>query len=168
MESFQSLVTLAPWTIIAQWCNLFIQMLLIKKFLLKPIWAVLDKRQEKANALIRDAANAKEAAETLRADYERTMQNARNEANELVQSTTRAASQRSEEIIAEAREQADRLRAKADEDIELCRRKAVSEAKNEIGSIAMEIAAKVVEREINEKDHKALIDDFIRNVGEAS
>lgn len=168
METFQSLVTLAPWTIIAQWCNLFIQMLLIKKFLLKPIWAVLDKRQEKANALIKDAADAKEAAETLKADYEKTMSNARNEANELVQNTTRAANQRSEEIISEAKEQAARLRAKADEDIELQRRKAVSEAKNEIGSIAMEIASKVVEREINENDHKALIDDFIRNVGEAS
>ena len=48
------------------------------------------------------------------------------------------------------------------------RRKAVADAKGEIGSIAMEIASKVVEREISEKDHAALIDDFIRNVGEAS
>lgn len=168
METFQSLVTFAPWTMIAQWCNLLIQMLLIKKFLLKPIQAVLTKRQEKANALIQDAADAKDAAETLKANYEMTMSNAREEANELVQNTTRAANQRSEEIINEAKEQATRLRAKADEDIELQRRKAMADAKNEIGTIAMEIASKVVEREISEKDHGALIDDFIRNVGEAS
>ena len=38
----------------------------------------------------------------------------------------------------------------------------------EIGGIAMDIAGKVIEREINEKDHEKLIDEFISNVGEAS
>ena len=36
------------------------------------------------------------------------------------------------------------------------------------GFIQLDIAGKVVEREINETDHKALIDEFIRNVGDAS
>jgi F-type H+-transporting ATPase subunit b len=168
METFQSLVTLAPWTFIAQICNLLIQMLLIKKFLIGPVKAVLEKRRAQTNALIQDAAEAKEAAEALKSDYEKTMSDARAEANELVQSSSRAAAKRSEEIVGEAREQAARLRQKADEDIERERRKAMSDAKNEIGSIAMEIASKVVEREINEKDHEALIEEFIRNVGEAS
>ena len=43
-----------------------------------------------------------------------------------------------------------------------------NEAKDEIGGMAMEIASKVVEREIKEADHKDLIDEFIKNVGEAS
>ena len=47
-------------------------------------------------------------------------------------------------------------------------KKAVNEVKDEIGGIAMEIESKVVEREISEKDHKDLIDEFIKNVGEAS
>ena len=45
---------------------------------------------------------------------------------------------------------------------------ALNDLKNEIGGIAVDIAGKVVEREINETDHKALIDEFIRNVGDAS
>ena len=53
-------------------------------------------------------------------------------------------------------------------DIAQERKKAVNEVKDEIGGIAMEIASKVVEREISEKDHKDLIDEFIKNVGEAS
>ena len=48
------------------------------------------------------------------------------------------------------------------------RKKAVNDLKNEIGGMAVEIAGKVVEREINEADHQALIDEFIRNVGDAS
>ena len=45
---------------------------------------------------------------------------------------------------------------------------AADEVKEEIGGLAMDIAGKVVEKEINEADHKKLIDEFIRNVGEAS
>ena len=48
------------------------------------------------------------------------------------------------------------------------RKKAVNEVKDEIGGMAMEIASKVVEREIKEADHQDLIDEFIKNVGEAS
>jgi flotillin len=43
--------------------------------------------------------------------------------------------------------------------------KAINEAKDEIGGLAMDIAGKVVEKEINEADHKKLIDDFIGKVG---
>ena len=48
------------------------------------------------------------------------------------------------------------------------KRKAVNEIKDEIGGMAMDIAGKVIEREISEEDHKKLIDEFIANVGEAS
>ena len=53
----QDLVTI-NWTFIAQICNLFIQMLLIKKFLFKPVREILAKRQAKADADIREAEEA--------------------------------------------------------------------------------------------------------------
>ena len=60
------------------------------------------------------------------------------------------------------------VKQKAEADIAQERKKAVNEVKDEIGGMAMEIASKVVEREIKEADHKDLIDEFIKNVGEAS
>jgi len=66
------------------------------------------------------------------------------------------------------RAEAAALRAAAEADIAQERKKAVNDLKNEIGGIAVDIAGMVVEREINETDHKALIDEFIRNVGDAS
>ena len=56
----------------------------------------------------------------------------------------------------------------AESDIAQEKRKAVNEIKDEIGGMAMEIAGKVIEREISEEDHAKLIDDFIANVGETS
>ena len=53
-------------------------------------------------------------------------------------------------------------------EIEQEKKKAMNELKNEISGIAVDIASKVVEREIKEADHQDLIDEFIKNVGEAS
>ena len=55
----QELVGIVPWTFIAQICNLFIQMYLIKRFLFKPINEMLEKRRAAADAEITDAEAAK-------------------------------------------------------------------------------------------------------------
>ena len=164
----QELVTIVPWTFIAQILNLFIQMYLIKRFLFKPINAMLDKRKAMADAEIQQARRDKNEAMTLKSSYENSLTQAKAEANSILQSAQKDAAARSEAIINDAQSQAANLKAKAEADILQEKKKAVNDIKNEIGGIAMEIAGKVVEREINEEDHKKLIDEFIENVGEAS
>ena len=168
MELYQALITLDGWTFLAQICNLMIQLLIFKKFLLKPIKQVIADRKAKADSEIADAQKLRTEAEAMKAEYEQNLQNARTEANQIVATAQKTATARSEEIVGEARAQAAALKQKAEVDIAQERKKAVNEVKDEIGGIAMEIASKVVEREISEKDHKDLIDEFIKNVGEAS
>ena len=168
MELYQALITLDGWTFLAQICNLMIQLLIFKKFLLKPIRQVIADRKAKADSEIADAQKLRTEAEAMKAEYEQNLQNARTEANQIVSAAQKTATARSEEIVGEARAQAAALKQKAEADIAQERKKAVNEVKDEIGGIAMEIASKVVEREISEKDHKDLIDEFIKNVGEAS
>ena len=168
MELYQALITLDGWTFLAQICNLMIQLVIFKKFLLKPIKQVIADRKAKADSEIADAQKLRTEAEAMKAEYEQTLQNARTEANQIVAAAQKTATARSEEIVGEARAQAAALKQKAEADIAQERKKAVNEVKDEIGGIAMEIASKVVEREISEKDHKDLIDEFIKNVGEAS
>ena len=76
----QNLVSIIPWTFIAQLCNLFIQLYLIKRFLLKPINAVLEKRKEMATAEITEAEKAKEEARAIKAEYEQNMAEAKEKA----------------------------------------------------------------------------------------
>ena len=168
MELYQALITLDGWTFLAQICNLMIQMLIFKKFLLNPVKNVIAERKAKADSQIADATKLRTEAEAMKAEYEQNLQNARAEANEIVANAQKTATARGEEIVGEARAQAAALKQKAEADIAQERKKAVNEVKDEIGGIAMEIASKVVEREISEKDHKDLIDEFIKNVGEAS
>ena len=168
MELYQALITLDGWTFLAQICNLMIQLVIFKKFLLKPIKQVIADRKAKADSEIADAQKLRTEAEAMKAEYEQNLQNARTEANQIVTAAQKTATARSEEIVGEARAQAAALKQKAEADIAQERKKAVNEVKDEIGGIAMEIASKVVEREISEKDHKDLIDEFLKNVGEAS
>ncbi|MCD8395779.1 MAG: F0F1 ATP synthase subunit B [Lachnospiraceae bacterium] len=164
----QNLVGLVPWTFIAQICNLFIQMYLIKRFLFKPINNILEKRKAAADAEIQDATKAKEEAQAMKMEYEQNMLEAKTKANDILTNAQKTATVQSEEILREASAQAASIKAKAESDIAQEKRKAVNEIKDEIGSMAVEIAGKVIEREVSEEDHAKLIDEFIASVGESA
>ncbi|MEF2779064.1 MAG: F0F1 ATP synthase subunit B [Faecalibacterium prausnitzii] len=168
MQLYQALITLDGWTFLAQICNLMIQLVIFKKLLLNPVKKVIAERKAKADSQIADAEKLRTEAEAMKAEYEQNLQNARTEANQIVAAAQKTAAARSEELLGEARAQAAALKQKAEADIAQERKKAVNEVKDEIGGMAREIASKVVEREIKEADHQDLIDEFIKNVGEAS
>ncbi len=168
MTGFESFVGIDPWTALFTFCNMMITFAVLKKFLFKPVKKMIDDRQAEIDTMYADADVAKQKAAELEQEYQQHLQSIRDERDTLLREATARAQKREEEIVGEARAEAAALRAVAEADIAQERKKAVNDLKNEIGGIAVDIAGKVVEREINETDHKALIDEFIRNVGDAS
>ena len=164
----QNLVWIDVWEMIAQLANLLILTLLVKKFLFKPVQNIIAQRQAAADQLLTEAETAKTEAQTMKTEYEQSIAGAKDEAARIVEDATRAATRRTEELQAECAESARRMKERAEIEIEQERKKALNEVKDEIGGMAMEIASKVVEREISQKDHQKLIDSFIENVGEES
>ena len=167
MDLYQSLVTVNPVTLIAQICNLFIQLLIVKIFFLDKIKAILDQRREAADRDISDAQAAHAEAEAIKATYEQNMKDAKAKADDILMNAQRTANSRSEEIISQAQATAAQIKSKATSDIEMEKKKAINDAKNEISGLAMAIAGKVVERELNAADQSALIDNFINELGES-
>ena len=163
---YQSLVTVNPVTLIAQICNLFIQLLIVKIFFLDKIKAILDQRREAADKQITEAETAKSEALAIKKTYEQNMLEAKAKADDLLLTAQRTANSRSEEIISQAQQQAAQIKSKAAADIELEKKKAINEAKNEISDLAMAIAGKVVERELNAGDQADMIDRFIDELGD--
>ena len=163
---YQSLVAVEPVTLIANICNLFIQMLIIKKFFLDKIVAVLDQRRNAANKEISDAKTAKDEALNIKKTYEDNMLQAYAKANEILAAAQKTASERSEKIIAEAQSSAAQIKSKASADIAQEKKKAINDAKNEISGLALAIAGKVVEKELAEEDQAGLIDRFIDELGD--
>ena len=126
----------------------------------------MEKRQQEVNTVYSDAEQANIAAQEAKENYEKHLANARVEAEEITTKAVASAKLQSEQILSAAKEESDKLRAKTSADIELERQRAMSEAKGEISKMAVEIASKLVEKEIDEKTHSALIDRFIDEIGE--
>ena len=116
---YQSLVTVNPVTLIAQICNLFIQLLIVKIFFLDKIKAILDQRREAADKQINEAETAKSEALAIKKTYEQNMLEAKAKADDLLLTAQRTANSRSEEIISQAQQQAAQIKSKAAADIEL-------------------------------------------------
>ena len=167
MDLYQSLVTVNPVTLIAQICNLFIQLFLAKKFFLDKVKAILDQRREAADKEITDAQAARAEAEQIKQTYEQNMREARAKADDLLMNAQRTANARSEEIIGQAQQAAAQIKQKAASDIEMEKKKALNDAKNEISGLALAIAGKVVARELNNSDQEQMIDRFIDELGGA-
>ena len=163
---YQSLVTVNPVTLIAQICNLFLQLLIVKIFFLDKTKAIIDQRREAADKQITEAENAKSEALAIKQTYEQNMLEAKAKADDLLMTAQRTANSRSEEIISQAQQQAAQIKSKAAADIELEKKKALNEAKNEISDLAMAIAGKVVARELNAGDQADMIDRFIDELGD--
>ena len=167
MDLYQSLVTVNPVTLIAQICNLFIQLFLAKKLFLDKVKAILDQRREAADKEITDAQAARAEAEVIKQTYEQNMKEARAKAEDLLLNAQRTANSRSEEIIGQAQQAAAQIKQKAASDIEMEKKKAINDAKNEISGLALAIAGKVVARELNSADQEQMIDRFIDELGGA-
>ena len=166
MDLYQSLVTVNPVTLIAQICNLFITLAVVKIFFLDKIKAILDQRREAADKEITDAQAAKEEAMTIKATYEENMRQSKAKADALLLSAQQTASIRGEEIIQDAQRTAVQIKQKAEADIAQEKKKAINDAKNEISEMALAIAGKVVCRELNAADQASLVDSFIAELGD--
>ena len=168
MNAVQDFISITPWTIIFQICNLLILVALIRKFLFKRVMAVLDKRQQEIDGIYDAAGKDRDEAAQMKDEYTRRMSSAREEADRLVKSAVDTAQRRGDAIVQEARDEAAHLKQKAESDIAQERQKAYTELVGEISGMAVDIAGRMVEREINADDHRELVDEFIKKAGEAS
>lgn len=163
-KNYLDLISVNPTHILITIVNLLILFGVIKKFLFKPVQKILDKRQAEVDKIYDDATKAKEAADKDKTEYSAKLQNAEIEAEQLLKTAAKKAEKNSDQVMAEASAKASAMLKKAEADIAQERKKAVNDIKNEISDISVSIAGKVIEREINADDHKALIDSYIENL----
>ena len=154
------------WQILISLINLVLLFFIIKKFLFKPVKNILAKRQDEINSQYDAADQARAEAEQSRVAYEEKLSGAKSEADAILQSAADNAKFRGDKIIAEAQQTADGIIRRAETEAELERKKAIDGIKQEIVSVSGALAEKMIEREINTDDHRALIDSFIEGIGE--
>ncbi len=161
---FLDVISVNIWAILASLANLLLLTWIIKKFLFKPVKKIMDARRAAIDEDYAQAKTAREEAEETRRSYDAAMAAAKMTGDQIIADANRAAEFRSNEIVAEAREKASEIRRQAEEDAVLERKKAEDEMKHEIATVSAQLTGKLLEREINEEDHRNLIDSFLNDL----
>ena len=156
-----------PSTVIFAIINFCILVVGLKVFLYKPVCKMLDSRKEEVANNLNSAEEAKLEAQKLKDEYAAQLQNARSEAQDIINQAAKIGEQTKADIVNEAREEAARLTAKAQADIAREKTEALNEIRNEIADLAVLAAAKVVGKTIDVADHQNMVNDFVKEVGEA-
>lgn len=154
------------WQIIISICNLIILFLILKKFLYKPVQNMLTQRQGIIDKDLKSAREADREANVKKQLYEEKLKGADAEAAEIISDAKKRAQRKSDKIISSAKEKADDIVSQARTDAELEVKKAQSEIKHEITEVSTLLSEKILEREINQDDHRKLINSFIESLGD--
>ncbi|MBQ8288701.1 MAG: F0F1 ATP synthase subunit B [Clostridia bacterium] len=162
------IISVNLWQIVISLVNLLLLFLILKKFLFKPVKKVLEQRQSQLDAQYASADRAEALADEHRKEWEEKLSTANAEADAILQSAAENAKYRGEKLIAEAQDRADGIIRAAQTEAELERKKAADGIKREIVEVSGALTEKMLEREINTEDHRALIDSFIEEIGDGN
>lgn len=166
MNGFESFIGINPWTALFVLLNTLTIFFVGKKHLFGPVMKMITDRQKEIDDMYADAGTAKADAEAMRDAYQLKLSDAQAASDRIVKEAMARGQAREEEILRKANADAAAIMDKASADIAQEKKKAINDAKNEISGLAMAIAGKVVERELNEADQAKLIDSFIDGLGD--
>ena len=166
MGYFEKFIGVNFWTALFVLLNTLAIFFVAKKFLFGPVHRMITNRQTEIDGMYEDATRAKTEAEQMAKDLRRKLSDAQQTSERLMKEAAVRGLQREVEIVKNAREQAEAILSRANEDAINEKKKALTSAKDEISSIAMAMAEKVIARELNEDDQTALVDNFINELGD--
>lgn len=152
-------------TFIWSFINFFVLLAILNKLLYKPVLKMLAERKQTIAESLESAEAAKTESIRLKAEYEQQLAQAKKEASEIIAQGSKFAEQAKSEILNKAKEESVRMVASAKEEIELEKNKAVAQLRNEVASLAILAAGKVLDKAVTSEDNNKLVEDFVKEVG---
>ena len=122
---------------------------LLKKFAWKPILDAVDERDSSIKKAISSAENARKEMETLKEDNSRILKEARIERDKLLKDAKKTKDELIDNAKEEAKLEAQKIIKQANSSIENEKKLAIKELKNQVSLISMQIAEKVIKKELD-------------------
>ena len=163
---FESFIGVDFWTALFVLLNFLLLFFVAKKYLFQPVKNMIDSRQKEIDTMYAEANAAKENADAMEQEYKNRLAVAQETGDALVKEAMTRGKNREEEILQQANAQAEAIRQKAEADIARQKQKALQDAKDEISSLAVEIAGKVVGASMDTARQQELVDSFLEELGE--
>jgi F-type H+-transporting ATPase subunit b len=149
------------WTLVA----FVVLLVLLTKFAFKPIAQALDRRGEAIKKSIEDAEKQRAEAKKLMEDYQKQVADARNEAGKIIEEARQLGERVRKEVVEKANSEASAVAQRAQEEIQRQKEKGIQEMKDTVAALSVQIASKVIEKEVNEATHRQLVDNLIKDLG---
>ena len=160
------IVSLNIWQILISLTNLAILYTLLKKFLYKPVKAVIEGRKAAIAKSYAEAEEARMSANAAREEYTAKLSTAHATADGIIHDATVVANRRSDKIVAEAREKAEEIVRQGELEASMEKKKAMESIRRDITDVSAAMTEQLLKREMNEADHRNMIDEFLKGVGE--
>ena len=145
--------------------NIVVLFLLLRWLLFKPVSEYMHKRTQRIQADIDNAQKNSEETDALKVQYAKQLDSAKSEASQTVLATMTQADRDAKTIIAEAQDQARSIIADAQKAAQDERDHILQQMRGQIAALSVQIAGRVLEREVSQEDNRALIDSFFEQVG---
>lgn len=139
---------------------------LLKKFAWGPLMNVMEERENYVAKEIEEAEKSRKEAEQAAKEAAEELKKTRLEAREIIEEARKSGTNQKEEILREAQEEAKRMKESAQADIQNEKEKALQALQDQVASLSVLIASKVIEQEISEENQEKLIHEYIKEVGE--
>ncbi len=160
-----ALVTPDIGLIIWQLIIFLIVLFILRAFVWVPILSALKAREHQIEDSLRAADNAKEEMEQIKADNEYLLQEARIERDAILKEAKEEAGHIVERAKAETSDITSKMIQDARDAIEVEKKAALTEVKDLVGSLSIEIAEKVLREKLaDNKSQKSLVDKFIKDI----
>lgn len=143
-----------------------ILLLLLKKFAWGPLMGIMKQREEHVAGEIEAAEKSRAEAKNILEEQRNLLKEARNDAQGLIESAKKQGDLQREEIIVAARAESERIKESAKLEIEQQKEKAVATIREQVASLSVLIASKVIEKELSAEDQEKLINEYIQEAGE--
>jgi F-type H+-transporting ATPase subunit b len=154
-----------PALLITQIVGFIILMLLLNRFMFKPIFGILDQRQADIKATYDQLDEDRARMEQTRRDYEQRLQGIEEESREKIQAAVKEAQALRDNLIADAEAHAATIIEQGRNESERDRQKAFLEMRSQIVTLAVAAAGKVIDENLTDTRQSKLVDDFIGSLG---
>jgi F-type H+-transporting ATPase subunit b len=149
-------------TFIAELIAFLIILAIIARYIAPPVQKAMRARQEMIDQQVKDAEEAKHQLAQAQEAYQNALTEARAEAAQIRENARAEAQRTIEELRTQAQEEAARIVARGDEQLATQRSSVVRELRGEIGTLAVELAEKIVNQRLaDDASVSATVDAFI-------
>ena len=139
--------------------------IVMAKFLFKPVLGMLDARQQEIKTTYNTAEEERARAEEFRADYEKRLVGIEAEARARLQAAVKEAQDAKDQILTEARGRSEDILRRGQEDLVREREKTLAAIREEVVTISLSAAGKIIGESMDSAKHRSLVSDFIDKLG---